>query len=68
MIGAGPMLTVVLISIGGIYVGLFTPNEAAAVGAFLTFIYALYKRSLNRESFFAILTDSVTTTALVFLI
>ena len=68
MIGAGPMLTVVLISIGGIYVGVFTPNEAAAVGAFLTFIYALYKRSLNRESFFAILTDSVTTTALVFLI
>jgi tripartite ATP-independent transporter DctM subunit len=68
MIGAGPMLTIVLVSIGGIYVGIFTPNEAAAVGAFLTFCYALYRRSLNFKNFSAILTDTVTTTALVFLI
>jgi tripartite ATP-independent transporter DctM subunit len=68
MIGSGPMITIVLISIGGIYTGIFTPNEAAAVGAFLTFVYCLYRRSLNRENFVSILNDTVTTTALVFLI
>jgi len=68
MIGAGPMLAIVLISIGGIYTGIFTPNEAAAVGAFLTFLYCLYRRSLTPGNLAAILTDTVTTTALVFLI
>ena len=32
---AGPMMTVVLVSIGGIYAGIFTVSEAAAVGGFL---------------------------------
>ncbi len=38
---AGPMMTIVFISIGGIYAGVFTPSEAAAVGAALAFIYAV---------------------------
>jgi TRAP-type C4-dicarboxylate transport system permease large subunit len=32
---AGPMLGIVIATIGGIYIGVFTPSEAAAVGAFL---------------------------------
>ena len=68
MLGAGPMMTVVLISIGGIYVGVFTPAEAAAVGAALTFLYALWRRSLSRENFAEILVDTMRTTSLVFLI
>jgi tripartite ATP-independent transporter DctM subunit len=40
---AGPMVTIVLASIGGIYFGVFTPAEAAAVGAFLALLWALYK-------------------------
>jgi tripartite ATP-independent transporter DctM subunit len=66
--GAGPMMTVVLISIGGIYVGVFTPAEAAAVGAALTFVYALWRRSLTPGNFAEILVDTMRTTSLVFLI
>jgi tripartite ATP-independent transporter DctM subunit len=65
---ATPMLTIVLISIGGIYVGAFTPVEAASVGAFLALIYALWRRALTAESFLEILLDTVQTTSFVFLI
>src|SRR6185295_17199583 len=44
LLGAGPMMTVVLVSIGGIYVGAFTPSQAAAIGAMLALVYALYQR------------------------
>src|SRR5690606_25135915 len=39
---AGPMLSIVVATIGGIYLGIFTPSEAAAVGAFLALAYALW--------------------------
>jgi tripartite ATP-independent transporter DctM subunit len=65
---AGPMLTIVLISIGGIYVGVFTPSEAAAIGAALAFGYALWRRSLGNGALSTILIETVNTTALVFLI
>jgi tripartite ATP-independent transporter DctM subunit len=65
---AGPMMTVVLISIGGIYAGIFTEAEAAGVGAFLTIGYALWKRALGGGAFNKILLESINTTAMVFLI
>ena len=68
MLNAGPMLFVAFVSIGGIYVGAFTPEEAAAVGAGLTFIYALWRRSLGKGNLSKILIETVNTTALVFLI
>jgi tripartite ATP-independent transporter DctM subunit len=68
MIGAGPMIVTVLISIGGIYIGIFTASEAAAIGAALTFCYALYRRSLGGENLSKVLIETVNTTALVFLI
>ena len=68
LIGAGPMLFIVLVSIGGIYIGIFTPSEAAAVGAALAFLYALWRRSLGKGNLSKILLETVNTTALVFLI
>ena len=68
LLGAGPMLFIVLVSIGGIYVGAFTPSEAAAVGAALAFGYALWRRSLGGGNLSRILIETVNTTALVFLI
>jgi tripartite ATP-independent transporter DctM subunit len=65
---AGPMMTIVFISIGGIYAGVFTPSEAAAVGAALAFIYAIWRRSINRETLANVLIETVNTTSLVFLI
>jgi tripartite ATP-independent transporter DctM subunit len=68
LLGAGPMLMVVTVSIGGIYLGVFTPAEAAAVGAALAFLYALWRRSLGGGNLTEILVDTVRTTSLVFLI
>ena len=65
---AGPMMTIVLVSIGGIYVGVFTPTEAAAIGAFMALGVAIWRRSLGGDNLTVILTETVNTTALVFLI
>ncbi|MBM3609133.1 MAG: TRAP transporter large permease, partial [Alphaproteobacteria bacterium] len=65
---AGPMTGVVLITIGGIYAGAFTPGEAAAVGAFLALVYALWRRSLGGGKFQESLLETVKTTSMVFLI
>jgi tripartite ATP-independent transporter DctM subunit len=65
---AAPMLTIVLVSIGGIYLGVFTPSEAAAVGATLALGYAFWQRSLGDGGLSRILVETVSTTALVFLI
>ncbi len=65
---SGPMVTIVGVSIGGIYLGAFTPSEAAAIGSFLAFLYAMWRRSLGGGSLPAILLETVNTTALVFLI
>jgi tripartite ATP-independent transporter DctM subunit len=65
---AGPMLGIVVATIGGIYIGIFTPAEAAAVGAFLALVYAFWRRTINRESMQFLLLETVKTTAFVFLI
>jgi TRAP-type C4-dicarboxylate transport system permease large subunit len=53
--------------IGGIYTGVFTVTEAASVGAFLTFLHALWSRRLTC-AFFEALLDTIKTTAMVFFI
>ena len=68
LIQSGPMMAIVAISIGGIYVGAFTPSEAAAVGAFLSFALALWRRTITWDSLSTILIETVKTTAFVFLI
>lgn len=65
---AGPMTGVVAITIGGIYAGIFTPGEAAAVGAFLSLLYAMWKKALGGGKFSDVLLETVKTTSMVFLI
>jgi tripartite ATP-independent transporter DctM subunit len=64
----GPMVAIVVASIGGIYLGIFTPSEAAAVGAFLAILYAAYRRTLTGENFSFLLLETVKITAFVFLV
>lgn len=45
--GIWEMLIIFLLVIGGLYIGLFTPTEAAGVGATLIFLIALLKRKLT---------------------
>ena len=65
---AGPMMFVVLSTIGGIYLGIFTPAEAAAVGAFMALIYSWWNGSLSLKVLEGVLLDTIKTTAMVFLI
>jgi tripartite ATP-independent transporter DctM subunit len=68
MIGALPIVSVILITIGGIYTGIFSPVEASAVGAGLIIIIGLVTRKLTWRTFWAAAQSSVTTTATVMLI
>jgi tripartite ATP-independent transporter DctM subunit len=65
---AGTIVFVVLATIGGIYVGLFTPVEAAGVGAFLTFLIALVRRELDWGKARFVILQTLRTTATVFMI
>ena len=47
LIAALPFVAVVGITIGGMYSGFFTPVEASSVGAFLTLLVAILRRSLT---------------------
>lgn len=68
LMNSGALVFVVLIVIGGIYTGVFTVTEAAAVGAFLTFLHALWTRRLTIAKFLDALLDTIKTTAMVFFI
>jgi tripartite ATP-independent transporter DctM subunit len=59
---------IILVTIGGIYGGVFTPVEAAAVGAMLAFVFALLRRRVTARPLAHALLQTVNTTAMIFLI
>jgi len=63
-----PVLAVFLMVIGGIYTGVFTPTEAAAIGAAGTFVIALAARSLSAANISEALLATAASTAMIFLI
>lgn len=65
---ASTMMIIVVATIGGIYMGVFTPVEAAGVGAILAFTVALYRRSLDKEKLSFVILQTLQTTATVFMI
>ena len=67
-VGAIPILVVILLTIGGIYTGLFSPTEAAGVGAALVIGIGAVSGSLTLRSFWQAAQSSVVTTASVMLI
>ena len=65
----GPIALLVVLVIGGIYGGIFTPTEAAAVGTAFAFIIALAKRRINWTAFREIVLESgYVSAAILFLI
>jgi tripartite ATP-independent transporter DctM subunit len=61
------MLLFVLI-IGGIYLGVVTPTEAAAAGAFLTAMIGILRRQLDGRAILACLVEALRTTVAIFTI
>jgi tripartite ATP-independent transporter DctM subunit len=67
-LGSLPLVGVILVSIGGIYLGVFTPVEAAGVGATLVTALALSTGALGIGRLPDILLETVTMTAMLYLI
>ncbi len=63
-----PLVGVIFVSIGGIYLGVFTPVEAAGVGATLVTVLALVTRAVAISEVPSILIETVTMTAMLYLI
>jgi tripartite ATP-independent transporter DctM subunit len=66
--GAAPIVLVILLTIGGIYGGFFSPVEAAAVGAGLVILIGAAMGKLSWWGLWRAMRDSVVTTASVMLI
>ncbi len=68
-IRALPALLMPVILLGGIYSGIFTPTEAAAVSAFYALLLASFAyRVLGLKDFWFVVVDTVKTTAVVTLV
>jgi len=63
-----PIVVLVLLVLGGIYGGLFTPTEAGAVGAAGALIVALVKRKLNRTTLWRVLVETGHITASILML
>lgn len=66
--GAWKLLLLFALSVGGIYLGLFSPTEAAAIGAFGAIVIAVVTRSIDLEGMISAFVETVTTTAMLFFI
>ena len=60
------LLLLFLVVLGGIYAGIFTPTEAAGIGAGGATMIALIRRSLNWTILITVLKDTVKTSAVLF--
>ncbi|MGH7002902.1 MAG: TRAP transporter large permease, partial [Alphaproteobacteria bacterium] len=65
---ASAVLFIIAVTIGGIYAGAFTADEAAAVGTVLALVLAIARRTLDRAKWTQVLLESIKTTAMVFMI
>ncbi|TPW26705.1 TRAP transporter large permease [Pararhizobium mangrovi] len=63
-----PLIGVIVVSIGGIYIGAFTPVEASGVGAALVILLAVATRSLSLASFRDAVLDTLRTSAMLYTI
>ncbi|WP_180899733.1 TRAP transporter large permease [Martelella soudanensis] len=63
-----PMIAVIVISIGGIYLGVFTPVEASGIGAALVIILAVASRAITWGRFLEAVMETTRTSAMLYMI
>lgn len=65
----GPLFGVIAVMMGGLYAGVFTPTEAGAIGALVTFAMAVVRqKGLRGVELRRTLLETVTLTAMIFAI
>jgi len=68
MLRIWPVILIFVLVIGGIYSGVFTPTEAAAIGALGTGVLAVAQRKLTFPTFTKSILNTAGTTGMIFLI
>lgn len=63
-----PVMLIFVTVVGGIYLGLFTPTEGAAVGAFATGVAAWMSGGLNRKTLVGAVMGTAVATGMIFMI
>ena len=63
-----PAASVALIVVGGIYGGVFTPTEGAAIGVIVMLAFGLVQRRLSGKDMVAALCQTAETSGMIFLI
>lgn len=67
--GCWGIIFLVLLTMGGIWLGLFTPTEAGAMGAFGCLVYGIVNRQIDRKKFWRILLETgLTTSSILYLL
>ncbi len=66
LISAAPVAVLFGIVIGGLYGGVFTATESAAVGAVGAFVLALARGKLNKNRLLEVMSETTATTALIY--
>ena len=66
--GAWGVTVLFAVIMGGIYGGIFTPTEAAGIGAAIAFGFALVKGGMTVPVLFQLLLESARTTAMIFMV
>ena len=64
---ASGVIVLAVVVMGGIYSGIFTVNEAAAVGVVVAFLFMLLRRKLNRHTFLSVLAEASAGSAMIYI-
>lgn len=68
LLGVLPAMLVAFVVVGGIYGGVFTPTEAASVGAFVMLAIGLFRRTLGLKEIGQSILQTAETSAMIFAI
>jgi C4-dicarboxylate transporter DctM subunit len=62
----GEIVGLIVVVLGGLFAGWFTPTEAGAVGAFGAIFFSMFRRRLNWEKFKHALLETMKTTGMLY--
>jgi C4-dicarboxylate transporter DctM subunit len=62
----GEIIGLILLVLGGIVLGWFSPTEAGAIGAFGAIVFSMFRRRLNWEKFKYALIETMKTTGMLY--
>ena len=66
--GLIPIVVLFVAVVGGMFSGIFSSNEAAAIGCLLALLYTIFAGKFTFKGFFRAVADSVKSTCMIFLI